>query len=76
MIQTFLHMDYRGSFEYDAEDHILHGKILGIRDLVLYEGNSVEEVEQNFKDAVDEYIDDCQRYGRPADAPHQQRDSE
>lgn len=56
--------DYLGSVEYSAEDNCLYGKVIGINDLVSYEGNSVEELKNAFHNAVDEYIEFCKEQGK------------
>ena len=48
---------YKGYFapvEFDAEQHVLTGMVTGIRDAIIFEGSTAEEVEQCFHDAVDE----------------------
>ena len=35
-----------------------------IDDLVTFEANTVEDLEQNFQDSVDEYVKICQKLGR------------
>ena len=57
MSNVLTYKDYTGSVEYWAEDDIFHGKIEFIRDTVLYEGRSVEELKTNFREAVDDYIE-------------------
>lgn len=51
--------NYLGSVEYSAEDDCLYGKVVGIRGLISYEGNSLDELKQDFYDAVDEYLELC-----------------
>ncbi|WP_214983740.1 type II toxin-antitoxin system HicB family antitoxin [Tenacibaculum dicentrarchi] len=53
------HSNYFGSVEYSAEDAILHGKIIGINDLVTYEGDSVEQLKIGFIEAVEDYLETC-----------------
>ena len=53
-----------GSIEYSEEDKCLHGKILGIDDLVTFEGESISQLEQEFQEAVEEYLDICKRHSR------------
>lgn len=48
---------YIGSTEYDEKDNIYFGKITNIVNLVSYEGNSEKELEENFKNAVDDYLE-------------------
>ncbi len=50
---------YSGTVEYSAEDNILFGKVIGIRSLISYEGQSVEELKADFESAVDEYLELC-----------------
>lgn len=52
---------YIGRVEFSAEDKIFHGKLEYINDLVTFEATSVEELEKEFKDAVDDYIDTCKK---------------
>jgi predicted HicB family RNase H-like nuclease len=56
--------DYRGTAEYSAEDRCFHGKIVGIDDLVTYEGNTVDDLEQAFRDSVDDYLAFCNELGK------------
>lgn len=47
---------YLGSIDFSAEDNILYGKILGINDLVSYEGTSIKILEDAFKKAGEDYL--------------------
>ena len=51
--------DYYGTVEYSDEDECFHGKVLGINDLVTFEGGSVQELKTAFREMVDEYLNDC-----------------
>ncbi len=53
MSQTMQYKGYDGSVLYSAEDRLLHGKILGIRDTVIYDGIDIPKLETNFQGAVD-----------------------
>lgn len=55
---------YTGTVEYSAEDKIFHGDIAFINDTVLFEGETVKELEHNFKEAVNHYIESCKKVGR------------
>lgn len=54
-----------GSVQFRGEDDIFWGKIIGIRDSVTFEGNTVAALKKNFKEAVDDYIDLCNRHNKP-----------
>ena len=59
MADYLKHKDYLGSVEFSAEDGVLFGKIIGINDLVTFEANSVEGLQQAFNDAVEDYLETC-----------------
>jgi len=63
MRNTLDYKGYHGSVEYNSEDKILHGKVLGIRSMITYKGNDVETIEQDFRESVDAYLDMCERRG-------------
>jgi predicted HicB family RNase H-like nuclease len=59
---------YAGLVQYDAEARLLHGEVLDLRDVVTFQGRSVEEVEKAFRDSVDDYLAFCaERAAAPAD---------
>ncbi len=53
---------YYGSIEFNENDHLFHGKIIGIHDIVTYDDGmqGVENLELNFRGAVDDYIATCE----------------
>ncbi len=53
--------NYRGSIEYSEEDKCLFGQVQGIRSLILYEGQTLEELEADFRGAIDDYLELCER---------------
>jgi predicted HicB family RNase H-like nuclease len=69
MSQTLKYRGYDGSVLYSAEDRVLHGRILGIRDMVSFEGTGVKSIEKNFRGAVDEYLEFCKAEGKSPDVP-------
>jgi predicted HicB family RNase H-like nuclease len=64
---------YRGVVHYSAEDRILHGRILGIDDVVSFEGADVDELEKAFHEAVDDYLTLCEKLGRMPDREYSGR---
>ena len=64
---------YRGAVHYSAEDRILHGRILGIEDVVNFEGADVDELEEAFHEAVDDYLALCEKLGRAPDREYSGR---
>jgi len=69
MSTTLQHHGYDGSVDYSAEDKMLHGRVVGIRDMISFGGKSVRELEKNFRDAVDEYLEFCKKKGKTPNKP-------
>ncbi len=42
---------YTGHVEYDDDARIFHGEVLGIKDVVTFQGTTIDEIEQSFKDS-------------------------
>ena len=63
MSDLLSYKNYNGTVEYSKEDKCLYGKVVGIKSLLSYEGNSVEELENDFQNVIDEYIEDCKERG-------------
>ena len=51
MNSTVSYRGYDGSIIHDAEDHLFHGRILGIRDFVIYHGDTPEQAETIFHES-------------------------
>jgi len=59
--------NYYGSVHFNASDEVFHGKVLGINDLVNFEGTSVKELKSAFEEAIEDYIDTCNEIGKSPD---------
>jgi len=64
MANTLEYNGYIGSIEYSPEDKVFYGKLEMIDDLITFEADSASELENNFHQAVNEYIDTCKVLGR------------
>ncbi len=60
---------YTGSVNFDADDKIFHGRVLGVSDVIGFEGKSVNELEQDFASSIDDYFEMCQELGREPEKP-------
>lgn len=60
---------YYGSIEASTEDNCLFGKLLFIRALVSYEGQTVAELQAAFREAVEDYLATCQEQGKEPEVP-------
>jgi len=56
--------EYFGTIEYSEADNCFYGKVLGMsRDRITYEGESAAELLDDFKGAIDMYLEHCQTKG-------------
>ena len=55
---------YYASVQFSAEDEVFHGKIIGINDLVSFEGTTVAELKKAFHEAVNDYLATCKELGK------------
>jgi predicted HicB family RNase H-like nuclease len=63
-------MQYKGcigKIEFDPDAKILHGEVVGIRDVVTFQGSSVQEIENAFHESVDDYLSFCKERGEQPD---------
>ncbi len=60
---------YSGHVEFDDEARLFHGEVLDLRDVVTFQGKSVDEIEQAFRDSIDDYLEFCEECGAEPDKP-------
>ena len=53
--------NYLGLVEYDAEGKIFTGEVLGLRDVITFQGRTPEELEDSFRQSIDFYLEMCAR---------------
>ena len=47
---------YEAVIEYDEEDRLFFGRVINIEDVIVFDGLSVDELEQSFQQVIDEYL--------------------
>lgn len=57
------HKGYSGSVKFDADSDIFHGEVVGLLDVVTFQGTTVEELKTAFQESVDDYLEFCQQRG-------------
>lgn len=66
-------LEYKGYYskvQFSSTDNVLHGKIEGIADLVTFESESCCDIENEFRAAVDDYLEFCEQIGKCPDKPY------
>ena len=65
----FSYKGYTGEVTIDGNADVLSGVVLDIRDVVTFEGDTVNEIKQAFRDSIDDYLNFCHELGRKANKP-------
>lgn len=60
---------YEGVAEFDSDAGVFCGQVIGIRDVITFEGVSVVELQQAFHDSIDDYIEFCESRGKCPEEP-------
>ena len=67
MIDSLTYKDYAATIHYSSEDDVFFGQIIGINDLLTFEGSSVKELKTAFKETIDDYLETCKSVGKTPD---------
>ncbi len=65
-------MQYKGYLsrvEFDDEANLFHGEVVNTRDVVTFQGTTVEDLHRAFEDSVDDYLAFCAERGEAPDPP-------
>lgn len=60
---------YSGKVEYDDDVEVFHGEVIGLRDVITFQGKTVDEIKQAFRESVDDYLDFCAKLGQAPEKP-------
>lgn len=61
---------YVGQITYDRKMRIFHGEVLGLTHVITFKGASVDELEQAFKDSIEDYMSWCKESGEQPEKPY------
>ena len=66
-------MEYKGYFakvEFDDEADIFHGEVINLRDVVTFQGQTVDELHKALRDSIDDYLEFCAARGEALEKPY------
>ena len=68
---TLKYKGYSGTVEYSEDDNCLFGKVIGMnKNIVTYEGKTVEELKADFEAGIDIYFESCKERGIKPQKPY------
>ena len=66
-------MEYKGysaKIEFDEDANIFHGEVINLRDVITFEGETVDGLRQAFQESVDDYVEFCTERGEDPEKPY------
>jgi len=69
-MKTMQYKGYAARIEYSEEDACFVGHVAGIRDVVGFHGQSVDGLRAAFEEAVDDYLEACEKAGLAPSRPY------
>lgn len=61
---------YTGVIEFDPSIDAFHGRVIGLQDVVTFEGRSLEELRREMAESVDDYLELCAEAGKDPERPY------
>jgi predicted HicB family RNase H-like nuclease len=72
-VATLTYKGYTGILEVDLDAGELFGRTVGMRDLITFQGRTVEEARRSFEESVDFYLSCCEEEDKQPDRPYSGR---
>lgn len=60
---------YIGHVEFDEEAEIFHGEVMNTRDVITFQGSTVNALKKAFRDSVDDYLAFCEERDEAPEKP-------
>jgi predicted HicB family RNase H-like nuclease len=60
---------YTGVFSVDPDANVIRGKVVDLKDTITFQGATVAEAVQAFRDSVDDYLKFCESLGEQPERP-------
>lgn len=68
-MNTMTHKGYSARVEFDERDNIFVGRVLGIRMMISFHGETVAGLRKAFQKAIEEFLRDCKEQGVRPEKP-------
>ena len=63
------HNGYIGQIDFDEEANLFHGQVINLRDVITFQGRSIDGLRQALADSVQDYLEFCAERGEAAEKP-------
>ncbi len=68
-MNTMTYRGYTARVEYDERDDIFVGRVLGLRSIISFHGQTVKQLRTEFQAAMKDYLADCEAQGISPEKP-------
>lgn len=69
MNNTMTCKGYTARIEFDPEDNIFFGRVLGVHDIITFHGETVTKLRTDFEAAIEHYLKVCKKQGISPEKP-------
>jgi predicted HicB family RNase H-like nuclease len=69
-MNTLTYQGYTARIEFDDRDNILVGRVLGVKAIIGFHGETVAELRADFEAAIDFMVEDCKARGETPEKPY------
>jgi predicted HicB family RNase H-like nuclease len=64
------HDGYVATIELDEEAGLFHGEVINIRDVLTFQGRTLDELKAAFADTISDYVEWCRERGKEPERPY------
>ena len=68
-MNTMNHKGYTARIEFDERDNIFVGRVLGLRSIISFHGETVSDLRHEFEVAIEDFLKDCKEQGVKPEKP-------
>jgi predicted HicB family RNase H-like nuclease len=68
-MNTMSYKGYTARVDFDERDNIFVGRVLGLRDIISFEGSTVVKLRAEFQAAINDFLRDCAERGIAPEKP-------
>jgi hypothetical protein len=63
MDQSLEYKDYKAEYTWDDDANVFYGEVLNVIDVIAFQSDTERDIEQAFRDSVDDYLNFCKERG-------------
>ncbi len=60
---------YKAHIEYDEEDRLFFGRVINLKDIIIFDETSKDKLEQSFHHVINQYLEDYKALNKQPDKP-------